>query len=132
MIKAEGCDVTVSGNGFETEFEFTNILRAFYKMRSDAIGETLAKRDMYQDLKIACGDAKAPFEGMSTEEKILAIIVAQSACLNLMRKDERVCCPDHRDPEPAEKPKPDKLDLTKEQKDALLDLVREVFEEDEK
>lgn len=35
-------------------------------------------------------------------------------------------------PDPAEKPKPDKLDLTKEQKDALLDLVREIFEEDEK
>lgn len=36
-------------------------------------------------------------------------------------------CPEH-----AEKPKPDKLDLTKEQKDTLLDLVREKFEEDEK
>lgn len=131
MIKAEGCDVTISGNGFETKFEFTNILRAFYKIRSDAIGETLAKRDMYQDLKIACGDAKEPFDGLSTEEKILALIVGQLACLNLSQNNNRVCCPDNRDPEPAEKPKPDKLDLTKEQKDALLDLVREIFEEDE-
>lgn len=40
--------------------------------------------------------------------------------------------PDNRKTEPDEKPKPDKLALTKEQKAALLDLVREVFGEGEK
>lgn len=40
--------------------------------------------------------------------------------------------PDNRKTEPDEKPKPDKLALTKEQKAALLDLVREIFEEDKK
>lgn len=127
MIKAEHCNVTLSGNGFGLNFEFTNILRAFYKMRADAIGETLAKRELYQDLQIACGDAKAPFDDLSTEGKLLASIMVDMAFLNLIRKRNCADCAGEREAEADKKLNHKPLDgLTKEQKGELLDLIRTI------